>query len=438
MKITFKNNIAIRLLGWSIVTAATTIFAYCGNWALAILCFAVWVFSLADLINFYHRDRRKIAFTFDALDNKDYNFKFTTKDIEPDEVLVNESLNRIKQILQEAGNEARQKEKYYEMIINSVDTGILVVDDKGNVLQKNDQALRLLGISVLTHCSQLAKVDDNLEKVITEILPGEKKQASFQDERGTENISLSASSATLDNEKVRIIAVNDINSELDENELDSWIKLIRVLTHEIMNSVTPITSLSETLLSKADETQEDMREGLTIINSTSRELMSFVDNYRKFTHIPTPVPSLFYVKPFAERMKEMAIRQNHSDNLEFIVDVKPEDLLVYADENLISHVMTNLLKNAVQAISESGTGDQIRIKAYTGADDSVMVEVSDNGPKIPHDVAEHIFVPFFTTKKDGSGIGLSISRQIMRLSGGTLTLRSDTASGITTFVLKFQ
>jgi nitrogen fixation/metabolism regulation signal transduction histidine kinase len=438
MKITFKNNIAIRLLGWSIVTAATTIFAYCGNWALAILCFAVWVFSLADLINFYHRDRRKIAFTFDALDNKDYNFKFTTKDIEPDEVLVNESLNRIKQILQEAGNEARQKEKYYEMIINSVDTGILVVDEKGNVLQKNDQALRLLGISVLTNCSQLAKVDDTLEKIITEILPGEKKQASFQDERGIENISLSASSTTLDNEKVRIIAVNDINSELDENELDSWIKLIRVLTHEIMNSVTPITSLSETLLSKADDNHEDMREGLTIINSTSRELMSFVDNYRKFTHIPTPVPSLFYVKPFAERMKEMAIRQNHSENLEFIVDVQPEDLLVYADENLISHVMTNLLKNAVQAISESGIGNQIRIKAYTGADDSVMVEVSDNGPKIPHDVAEHIFVPFFTTKKDGSGIGLSISRQIMRLSGGTLTLRSDTASGITTFVLKFQ
>jgi signal transduction histidine kinase len=166
--------------------------------------------------------------------------------------------------------------------------------------------------------------------------------------------------------------------------------------------------------------------------------MSFVDNYRKFTHIPTPVPSLFYVKPFAEKMKEMAIRQNHSENLEFIVDVQPEDLLVYADENLISHVMTNLLKNAVQAISESGIGNQIRIKAYTGADDSVMVEVSDNGPKIPHDVAEHIFVPFFTTKKDGSGIGLSISRQIMRLSGGTLTLRSDTASGITTFVLKFQ
>jgi len=438
MKLSFRINIASRLVGWAAVTAATAILAVFGKWALALLSFIIWTYYLIGLISFYRKDRRKIAFTFNALDNNDYAFKFATTGIEPDEVLVNEALNRIKQIIQEAGNDARQKEKYYETIINSVDTGILVVDDKKNILQKNNQALRLLGLSVLTHCSQLAKVGKELEKAVSEILPGEKRQTSFLDERGTENISLSASTVTLGTKKVRIIAVNDINSELDENELDSWIKLIRVLTHEIMNSVTPITSLSETLLARSENSEPDIKEGLEIINRTSRELMSFVDNYRKFTHIPTPVPGLFYVKPFADRMKEIAIRQDPSGKIRISADVDPEDLIVYADENLISHVMTNILKNAIQAISESGIGDSILIKAYTGRDDSVMIEISDNGPTIPKDISEHIFVPFFTTKRDGSGIGLSISRQIMRLSGGTLTMHSDAASGMTTFVLRFQ
>lgn len=379
----------------------------------------------------YKHSIRKVSFMFNAIDNVDFSFKFPTEGVSADDRILNTSLNRIKQILEKARNEAVEREKYYELIINSADTGIIVVDEKGFVHQHNDAALRLVGISVLNHLEQLSRVSPDLYKMAYNILPGEKKQVSYNDERGETFLSLRASQTMIKDRKLRIIAVSDINSELEDNEVDSWIKLIRVLTHEIMNTVTPITSLSEMLLKKADG---EMKEGLTTINSTSRELISFVENYRKFTHVPTPEPTLFYVKPFVERMKKMTEQTVAGKNISIFMDVQPTDLILYADENLIGHVVFNIMKNAVQACGDMGT---ITVKAYCNDSEAVIIDVTDDGGAIPADVARHIFIPFFTTKKDGSGIGLSISRQIMRLSGGFVTMRSDANHGITTFELLF-
>ena len=418
--------------------------------------------ELLAFVNNYRRNIKKVTFLFDAIDNGDFSFNFPTEKRFKEDNILHQSLNRIKLFLQHTREEQMDREKYYEQILNAVDTGILVVDSHDNILQHNQAALRLLDTDVLTHMNQVkGKLKD-------------------------EHLAKHETQAMLKDKHVRIIALSDVSHELSNQEVDSWIKLIRVLTHEIMNTITPVTSLSETLLKElgskelliADNESDDLhspgklikvsenpqsaeqaklKQGLKTIHKTGTELLAFVNNYRRFTHVPQPKPALFYVEPFLERM---ALLCNH----EVEIEVSPKDLLVYADESLLSHVVTNLLKNAVEAFREKGKlsaernkqdGNEqgrnkqecrsadlqsaaskkafIRLHAYANAQESIIIDVSNNAGLIPEDVASHIFIPFFTTKPEGSGIGLSLSRQIMRVSGGNLSLHQDKAQGITTF-----
>ena len=236
------------------------------------------------------------------------------------------------------------------------------------------------------------------------------------------------------NEALSAFRTRLYNVVVAEAETDAWQKLIRVLTHEIMNSVTPITSLCDTLLSMSEDKDEEISHGLQTISTTGKGLLSFVESYRQFTRIPAPEPSLFYVKAFIERMIELARHQNPCDTICFHTEISPADLILYADENLIAQVVINLLKNAIQAIGSQPDG-RIELRAYCNDMEEIWIEIKNNGPEIPSEIAEHIFIPFFTTKENGSGIGLSISRQIMRLSGGSLTLLREKE---TTFILKFK
>lgn len=383
-----------------------------------IVLLLVAVVGYIRLYRHYRRNIKKVTFLFDAIDNGDFSFSFPTEKRFKEDKILHQSLNRIKLFLQHTREEQMDREKYYEQILNAVDTGILVVDSHDNILQHNQAALRLLDTDVLTHMNQVkGKLKD-------------------------EHLAKHETQAMLKDKHVRIIALSDVSHELSNQEVDSWIKLIRVLTHEIMNTITPVTSLSETLLTRVTE-DKDLKQGLETIHKTGTELLAFVNNYRRFTHVPQPQPALFYVEPFLERM---ALLCNH----EVEIEVSPKDLLVYADESLLSHVVTNLLKNAVEAFKEKEREDKqecrsadlqsaaskkafIRLQAYANAQESIIIDVSNNAGLIPEDVASHIFIPFFTTKPEGSGIGLSLSRQIMRVSGGSLSLLQDKAQGITTF-----
>ena len=366
-----------------------------------IVLLLVAVVGYIRLYRHYRRNIKKVTFLFDAIDNGDFSFNFPTEKGFKEDKILHKSLNRIKLFLQHTREEQMDREKYYEQILNAVDTGILVVDSHDNILQHNQAALRLLDTDVLTHMNQVkGKLKD-------------------------EHLAKHETQAMLKDKHVRIIALSDVSYELSNQEVDSWIKLIRVLTHEIMNTITPVTSLSETLLTRVTE-DKDLKQGLETIHKTGTELLAFVNNYRRFTHVPQPQPALFYVEPFLERM---ALLCNH----EVEISVSPKDLLVYADESLLSHVVTNLLKNAVEAFNGQEKLIFIRLKAYANAQESIIIDVSNNAGLIPEDVASHIFIPFFTTKPEGSGIGLSLSRQIMRVSGGSLSLHQDKAQGITTF-----
>ena len=366
-----------------------------------IVLLLVAVVGYIRLYRHYRRNIKKVTFLFDAIDNGDFSFNFPTEKRFKEDNILHQSLNRIKLFLQHTREEQMDREKYYEQILNAVDTGILVVDSHDNILQHNQAALRLLDTDVLTHMNQVkGKLKD-------------------------EHLAKHETQAMLKDKHVRIIALSDVSHELSNQEVDSWIKLIRVLTHEIMNTITPVTSLSETLLTRVTE-DKDLKQGLETIHKTGTELLAFVNNYRRFTHVPQPQPALFYVEPFLERMAMLC-------NYEVEISVSPKDLLAYADESLLSHVVTNLLKNAVEAFKEKRKLSFIRLQAYANAQESIIIDVSNNAGLIPEDVASHIFIPFFTTKPEGSGIGLSLSRQIMRVSGGSLSLHQDKAQGITTF-----
>lgn len=389
-----------------------------------VLLLVVSVAGYIRLYRHYRRNIKKVIFLFDAIDNVDFSFNFPMQGVSKNDRILHQSLNRIKAFLQHTREEQMEREKYYEKILNIVDAGIMVVDSHDNVLQHNQAALRLLDTDVLTHLNQVkTKLKD-------------------------EHLSKHETATMIKDKPVRIIAISDVSHELSNQEIDSWIKLIRVLTHEIMNTITPVTSLSETLLKELEEDmhwegrfatcpnspkEKDLRIGLETIHKTGTELLSFVNNYRRFTHVPQPQPSLFYVEPFLNRM---ALLCNH----EVSIEVSPKDLIVYADESLIAHVVTNLLKNAVEAIKEKESTEVsedkhafIRIKAYANEQEAIIIDVINNAGLIPDDIAAHIFIPFFTTKKEGSGIGLSLSRQIMRVSGGTLSLHQDKEENTTTF-----
>lgn len=388
------------------------------NKVIIIVLLLVAVVGYIRLYRHYRRNIKKVTFLFDAIDNGDFSFNFPTEKRFKEDNILHQSLNRIKLFLQHTREEQMEREKYYEQILNAVDTGILVVDSHDNILQHNQAALRLLDTDVLTHMNQVkGKLKD-------------------------EHLAKHETQAMLKDKHVRIIALSDVSHELSNQEVDSWIKLIRVLTHEIMNTITPVTSLSETLLTRVTE-DKDLKQGLETIHKTGTELLAFVNNYRRFTHVPQPQPALFYVEPFLERMALLC-------NYEVEISVSPKDLLAYADESLLSHVVTNLLKNAVEAFKEKEREDKqeccsadlqsasskktfIHLQAYANAQESIIIDVSNNAGLIPDDVASHIFIPFFTTKPEGSGIGLSLSRQIMRVSGGSLSLLQDKAQGITTF-----
>lgn len=389
-----------------------------------VLLLVVSVAGYIRLYRHYRRNIKKVIFLFDAIDNVDFSFNFPMQGVSKNDRILHQSLNRIKAFLQHTREEQMEREKYYEKILNMVDAGIMVVDSHDNVLQHNQAALRLLDTDMLTHLNQVReKLKD-------------------------EHLSKHETATMIKDKPVRIIAISDVSHELSNQEIDSWIKLIRVLTHEIMNTITPVTSLSETLLKELEEDmhwegrfatcpnfpkEKDLRIGLETIHKTGTELLSFVNNYRRFTHVPQPQPSLFYVEPFLNRM---AMLCNH----EVSIKVSPKDLIVYADESLIAHVVTNLLKNAVEAIKEKESTEVsedkhafIRIKAYANEQEAIVIDVTNNAGIIPDDIAAHIFIPFFTTKKEGSGIGLSLSRQIMRVSGGTLSLHQNKEENTTTF-----
>ena len=373
--------------------------------------------------------RAKVAYMLDALEDKELNFRFDERRLRGRR--FNMTLNRLRNIFDKERHEIIEQEKYFGLMLDHVKTGIAVVEKDGRVSYCNNTALSLLGIATFGHIRQLRAVSDSLYESFQTIADGSEERASYYNESGKMTISLTASEATIGKDKVRIIAFNDISSEIAENEQQSWSKLIRVLTHEIMNTITPIASLSDTLLS-FDDISGEIKSGLSTISESSKGLIRFVDSYRNLTRVAPPVRKAFYFRELAERVISLTREQAVMCGTVCTYKELSEDIILYADEGQITQILINLVKNAIQADARN-----ITISAQLTLSEQTLISVTNDGLPISRESQDEIFVPFFTTKQDGTGIGLSLSRQIMRLHNGSLTLtKSDGES--TVFTLLFR
>lgn len=373
--------------------------------------------------------RGKVAYMLDALEDKELNFRFDERRLAGRK--FNRTLNRLRNIFDKERHEIIEQEKYFGLMLDHVKTGVVVIEQDGRVNYCNRTALNLLGIATFGHIRQLRTVSESLYNAFLTVTDAAEERASYYNESGKMTISLTASAATIGKMEVRVVAFNDISSEIAENEQESWSKLIRVLTHEIMNTVTPIASLSETLLT-FEGVNEEVRTGLDTISQSSRGLIKFVDSYRNLTRVAPPVKKAFYFKELAERVINLTREQALMSGVQCSYVEKSEDIILYADEGQITQILINLVKNAIQADAK-----KVEITAEINLSEHIIINVFNDGSPISKESQEEIFVPFFTTKQEGTGIGLSLSRQIMRLHNGTLALTRSDDKG-TVFTLTFR
>ena len=397
-----------------------------GRHAHLIATIPIIIFCLFRLFHIYNELIEQLMFVFNAVQNDDYSFRFTENPNITRHALVNQSLNRIKEVMDNAKMQIREREKYFELIMECAAIGIVTVMENGTVAQTNSKALRIVGMERLNHIDQLRILSEELCEAMHRIEPGAQLTARFATEIGDQNLVLSCSAIEFGGKQLRVISIGNIHEELDRKEVESWEKLTRILTHEIMNSLAPVTSISHTLLSSSGDA-ETMRQGLETIHTTSDRLLRFVDSFRAVTRIPAPQKAPFYL---SELVAESLSLIPH-EGIEVEVSIEPENTMLYADRALMSQVMVNLLKNASEALLAQDCDRKITIRSTIDAEERIQIEITNNGSAIPAEVAENIFTPFFTTKTDGSGIGLAVSRQIVRLHGGSLRLKHNEEGRVT-------
>jgi signal transduction histidine kinase len=307
----------------------------------------------------------------------------------------------------------------------------------------------MLNYEQLTHIQQLKRIDEKLFALVSQLKPFDQKLTSITNERETIQLSIRSKPITVGNESLILIIIQNINNELDEKETEAWIKLFRVLTHEIMNSIAPITSLSQTLsaiytngnkvIKPSALNEKDIEKtikGLNVIKEQGKDLTKFVESYRTLTKIPKPEKEIILVATLFNKIRILASQETGFQDIQFEVSVNYKGLEIYADEKQIIQVLLNLVKNAIQSINTTSSNGLIKLKAKKDENSHIIISVTDNGHGIPFEIHDQIFIPFFTTKDNGTGIGLSLSKHIMRLHGGAIQMQSI-ANKETTFSLRF-
>ena len=359
----------------------------------------------------------KIDFMSDALDSGETAFRYSESRWRNRR--LNKSLNRLRSIFEAEKADIRERERYFGTMLDHVQSGVIVIDGE-KIDYSNTVAKGFLGMAEISSLRQIGRISPDLANAFREASEMESR-ASFISERGTVQFSISACTARLHGKEVSIVTFNDITREMENNESESWTRLIRVLTHEIMNTVTPVASLSSALSQNLDSySAEDIRSALGTIASSSEGLISFVQSYRSLTHISAPVRKAFYLKDLVNDSVNIAKANWPSVNV--IYRELSSDVILYADYGQMSQVLNNLIKNAVQA----GAGN-VSITASIDKREQTVIDIANDGEPISASGQEQLFVPFYTTKgTSGTGVGLSLCRQIVRLNGGTIKLSSST------------
>ncbi len=439
-----RTIIRVLLLGFT-MALAVFMFSRPNMIFAAGLTSVIIVFQLIDIYRFVSQTNRKLTRFLESVRYSDFASGFAN-----DNQLgksfrdLNESFNEVLEAFRKARSEKEENWQYLNTIVQQVRTGILSFDAEGNVQLMNANAKRFIGIANLKNISEIENVNKKLFEALQEVEGG---RGSLY--KGTDfQLTIQATELRIRNGTVKLVTLQNIQTELQRQELDAWQNLTRVLRHEIMNSITPISSLTSTLREILDqdmvkvgdnyemkaEGAEDLREGLTTIENRSKGLIKFIDAYREYTSLPQPKIQTVRLKDLIEKTASFMKQELKTKNIDFKATCESEYLTIQADEEMIEQVLINLIKNAIEALHQT-EGARIELTGkYT--DNAVVIEVCDNGPGIIPEAINRIFVPFFTTKKTGSGIGLALSRQIMQMHNGSLTVESE-LDVKTVFTLRF-
>ncbi|MES2766387.1 MAG: ATP-binding protein [Bacteroidota bacterium] len=429
----FKTGIIIRVVLLCIALFCVITLFKNGLFVSFGLIFSLAVFQIFELIRYVQMSNRELARFLQAIAYEDFSQTFQKAPKNSSFKELNDAFVQIIEKFRRTRAETEEQFRYLQTVVEHVNIGLLVFKKDGEVEILNRAAKRLLHIAFLKNIHDLSRVSPELSVQLLKIRAGEKLLLKVFINGEIRSLSASATEFTMRETPMILVSLQDIKSELEAQEVDSWQKLIRVLRHEMMNSITPIVSLASTgaeiLKSERNsENLDDVQSALETIQKRGEGLLNFVDSYRNLTQVLKPNFEVIAVSDFTENMKRLFKNTFAERGISFKTLVEPNDLRVVADCDLIEQILINLLKNATEAV-ENCEKPEIVLKAFIGVSGNVVIQVVDNGAGIVPEAMDKIFIPFFTTKKSGTGVGLSLSRQIMRVHGGNISVESEPGKG---------
>jgi two-component system nitrogen regulation sensor histidine kinase NtrY len=438
----FKNyrlNIVIRV-SLLVVTVFLLFYSLKSNFFVAPVIVAVIViFQVASMIRYLDKTNRELTSFLQSIRFSEFTRTFQIEGMGGTYNELNKAFNEVMQDFQKVRAEKEESFHYLQTIVQNIDVSVIAYSADGNIELINKTAKKLFQLASIKNIKALETLSPELVKTLLSIKPGENKLVKVQYEDDFLQLAIYATTIKVKDKLIYLVTIKDIQNVLEEQETEAWQKLIRVLTHEIMNSITPIASLSSTLelmlkgmVGQSDneelkidrESVGEIQEALKTINKRSTGLLYFVNTYRNLTRIPKPDFKLCRIKELFDNIEKLMADEIRKCSIDFIVRVEPESLEFTADEQLIEQVLINLLKNSIHALNGRQSA-KIQLLAFMNKRGRITLQVIDNGPGILKDVLDKIFIPFFTTKPSGSGIGLSLSKQILRLHNATITAHSE-------------
>lgn len=395
----------------------------------------VFLVVIIHLVQVYLRATRRMLRMIESIRYGDFTLSFSAQRLNLFEKKLVEDINQVMAQFRSQLSEKEEKFQYFETLLDTVDTSVLVSDKQGEVLWMNRAGIQDLCGHAIHQLEELSSLNPDFPMLLASLQPGEVKVVRVYREEFMQDMAVTVTEYSTMTADLRLINLKNIRSILEENEMEAWQKLVRVLTHEIMNSITPIISLSDTLCERAllqgMEEDSPMFQGMNTIHRRSKGLLNFVENYRKLSRLSSPILMPVRVGELLGDIKKLFL----SSKVRYIYKIEDEDLKLMIDRSQMDQVLINLLKNAGEACMDQPNPEVVVETAYQAEKHIFRLSVTDNGSGILPNVLDKVFIPFFTTKPTGSGIGLSLCKQIMTLHGGSIQVSSEEGKG-SCFTLK--
>lgn len=419
----------------------TYLFSQPGYHAAILLAFLVLIFQCFSIVKFTARTNAELVRFLDAAKHADYSQRFELSDLGAGFSELGKAFSDILQGFQSDRQEQEQKLRHLKAVIEQVPVPLISINQNGQLTIWNNAARRLFGKSRIVRVDDLAQFGSEFIFHLTSIKAGERRLVSFQADNMMQQLSVSMTEVIFAKTQEKLLSLQDIQNELDASQLQAWQDLVKVLTHEIMNSITPVASLAKTAVDLVADTKQqvgdqpeiqsdldDIASAVTTVARRSEGLMTFVGSYRKLTRLPAPIKASLTVLALFEEIVEIVNQEKETSSIKFVLKVEPTDLEMNADRTMVEQMLINLVKNAQQA-TQGVENPVITLSAKINRRGHVVIEIADNGHGVDEDIASKIFIPFFTTKKEGSGVGLALTRQVMNAHGGTIKVLKSSDGG---------